>query len=204
MGLLSSSFALARYRVEGKLDEPVLETITESLQRHVIGDIDGNAAEKAIGWTSFEAPYRPDFAGASLVIGAYFIFALRVDKKTIHRGVIAKHCAAEEARELARGGARYLGREEKRRIRAQVEDGLLLTIPATPNIFDVIWHYEAEELWLTSSLKEANEALETLFYRTFRLPLIRLFPFTLAELSAKLSPAERDLLLALSPTSLKG
>jgi hypothetical protein len=53
-------------------------------------------------------------------------------------------------------------------------------------------------------LKEANEALETLFYRTFRLSLIRLFPYTLAELSAKLSSAEHDRLLALSPTSLKG
>jgi hypothetical protein len=68
----------------------------------------------------------------------------------------------------------------------------------------VIWHYEAEELWLCSTLKEANEALETLFYRTFRLSLIRLFPFTLAELSRKLSAAEHDRLLAITPTSLKG
>ena len=204
MGLLSSSVALARYRVEGKLEEPILETVAENLQRHVIGDIDGNAAERAIGWTSFETPYRPDFVGSSLLIGAHFVFALRVDKKTIPRGVVRKYCAAEEARELARTGARYLAREEKRRIRAQVEEGLLLTIPAAPNIFDVIWHYEAGELWLCSTLKEANEALETLFYRTFRLSLIRLFPFTLAELSAKLSAAEHDRLLALSPTSLKG
>lgn len=204
MGLLSSSVALARYRVEGKLEEPVLETVADSLQRHVIGDIDGNLPEKAVGWTSFETPYQPDFAKSSLVIGAYFVFALRVDKKTIPRGVIGKHCAAEEARELARTGAQYITREEKRRIRGQVEEGLLLTIPATPNIFDVIWHYEAGELWLCSTLKEANEALETLFYRTFNLSLIRLFPFTLAELSAKLSAAAHDRLLAISPTSLKG
>jgi hypothetical protein len=204
MGLLSSSVPLARYRVEGKLEEPVLETVAESLQRHVIGDIDGNLPERAVGWTSFETPYRPDFAGSSLAIGAYLAFALRVDKKTIPRGVIRKHCAAEEARELARTGGQYLARDEKRRIRAQVEEGLLLTIPATPNIFDVIWHYEAEELWLCSTLKEANEALETLFYRTFRLSLIRLFPFTLAELSRKLSAAEHDRLLAITPTSLKG
>ena len=204
MGLLSSSVALARYQVEGKLEEPILETVAESLQRHVISDIDGNAAEKAIGWTSFESPYRPDFAGSSLVIGAHFVFALRVDRKSIPRGVVRKYSAAEEARELARTGAPYLAREEKRRIRARVEEGLLLTIPATPNIFDVIWHYEAGELWLCSTLKEANEAIETLFYRTFGLSLIRLFPFTLAELRAKLSSAEHDRLLALSPTNLKG
>lgn len=203
MGLLASSVALARYRVEGKLDEPIMETITEGLQRHVIGDIDGNVPEKAVGWTSFESPYWPNFTGSSLVVGPYFVFALRVDKKTIPRGVIRKHCAAEEARQLARTGAKYLAREEKRRIRAQVEEGLLLTIPATPGIHDVVWHYESGELWLCSTLKEANDALETLFYRTFSLSLIRLFPFTLAELSATLSPVERDRLLAVSPTSFK-
>jgi recombination associated protein RdgC len=200
MGLLSRSVSLTRYRVEGKLEEPLLETITDGLQRHVISEIDGNVPDEAIGWTSFEHPFDPNFEGSSFVVGPYLVFALRVDKKTIPRKVIRKHCALEAAKWLANSGAKFLSREEKRRIQERVEDVLTLRMPATPNIHDVVWHYEASSLWFFSQTKSASEALETLFRRSFSLDLIRLFPFTMADLTSGFSPVERDRLAGLSPT----
>ena len=77
---------------------------------------------------------------------------------------------------------------------------LSLRIPATPNIYDLIWNYEAASLWFFTNLKGANEDLETLFSKSFNLRLIRLFPYTSADITAGLSNKEKDVLLKLSPS----
>ena len=134
MGLLSASVSITRYKVEGQLEAPVLETVAEALQENAISDIDDQAPEKISGWTSFEKPYQPDFSGSSFVYGAYLIFALRIDKKAIPAKVVQKHFMIESARCLAESGRQYLSRNEKQRIKDHVVDGLSLKVPATPNV----------------------------------------------------------------------
>ena len=104
MGLLSSSISVNRYRVDGRLKTPITDTILAALKKNSIADIDQEAADQAIGWTSFKSPFRPDFEGSSFVIGTYLIFSLRIDKKSIPAKIIQKHCALEEARKLAESG----------------------------------------------------------------------------------------------------
>ena len=77
---------------------------------------------------------------------------------------------------------------------------LSLRIPATPSIYDLIWNYEGASLWFFTNLKGANEDLETLFLKSFHLNLIRLFPYTSADITAGLSNKEKDRLYKLSPT----
>ena len=204
MGLLSASVSITRYRVEGQLEAPVLETVAEALEENAISDIDDQAPEKISGWTSFEKPYQPDFSGSSFVYGAYLIFALRIDKKAIPAKVVQKHFLIESARRLAESGRQYLSRNEKQRIKDHVVDGLSLKVPATPNVYDIVWNYEESFLWFFSNLKAANEELETLFLRSFDLTLVRMFPYTAAHLNADLADTEKDILLKLTPTNFKG
>jgi recombination associated protein RdgC len=201
MGLLSSTVSITRYKVEGKLEEPVLETIANCLKHNAIPEIDDDISEKTVGWTSFDHPFRPNFEGSSFVIGSYLVFSLRIDKKTIPSKIIKKHVAIEMAKRLAETGRHYLSRDEKSAIKEHVVNVLSLRIPATPNIYDLIWNYEDSSLWFFSNLKSANEELETLFSRSFRLPLIRLFPYTTAALVVDLSDEERDILVKLSRTN---
>ena len=77
---------------------------------------------------------------------------------------------------------------------------LSMRIPPTPNIYDLVWNYESEELWFLSNLKSANEELETLFTRSFNLKLIRLFPYTMAVLISPLDPVEKDAVNQFTPT----
>ncbi|MEJ2221981.1 MAG: recombination-associated protein RdgC [Desulfobacterales bacterium] len=163
--------------------------------------LDDNASEKAVGWTSFDKPYQPDFGGSNYVYGAYLVFALRIDKKTIPSKVIKKHFMIESARRLADSGRQYLSRNEKQTIKDLVIDRLNLKIPATPNVYDIVWNYEDSVLWFFSNLKAANEELETLFLRSFDLSLIRVIPYTAAHLDSGLTNTEKDLLLKLSPTN---
>ena len=204
MSLLSSSVSITRYQVRGKLKNPVLERIATGLKKNVISEIDDPSADKAVGWTSLEKPYQPDFGGSSFVYGHYLVFSLRVDRKSVPAKLVKKHMAIESERRLAEGGRPYLSRSEKERIRDQVMDSLYATVPATPNMYDIIWNYEDAVLWFFSNLKAANEELETLFLRSFDLTLIRVIPYTAAYYDADLKDSEKDILLELTRTPFTG
>lgn len=199
MGLLSSSVSITRYRVEGNLEKPVIETVTAALKKDSISEIDDHASELTVGWTSFDNPYQPSFEGSSFVFGTYLIFSLRIDKKNIPSKIIKKYCAIEMAKKIEVTGRKYLAKNEKKMIKDHVFNVLSLRVPATPNIYDVLWNYEDASLWFFSNLKVANEKLESLFAESMKLKLIRLFPYTIAQLTAGLSDLELDVLAQLTP-----
>ena len=203
MSLLSASVSITRYKVEGKLETPVLETAAAALKKNSISEIEDQASEKVSGWTSFEKPYQPDFSGSNFVFGAYLVFALRIDKKTLPAKLIQKHFMIESARRLADSGRQYLSRNEKKILKDKVVEELYLKVPAIPQLYDIIWNYEESVLWFFSNLKAANEELETLFIRSFGLTLIRMFPYTAAQLNSDLTDTEKDILLKLEPTRFK-
>ena len=94
MALLSSTVSIMRYKVEGKIKDPVLETVANSLKENAILEIDGDNSEKTVGWTLFDNPFSPDFEHSSFVVGPYLVFSLRIDKKTIPPKIIKKHYKA--------------------------------------------------------------------------------------------------------------
>jgi DNA recombination-dependent growth factor C len=194
MGLLSSRMSITSYQVAGQLDESVHETVYQGLKQHMIPKIEDDGYEATVGWTSFETPYAPHFEGYSFVFGTSMVFALRIDKKSIPPKLIQKHYALYVAKRLADTGRHYLSGNEKKSIKDHVVNTLVHRIPATPNVYDLVWDYDTASLWFFSNLKAANEALETLFIKSFNLQLIRLFPYTTADRMAGLSDKERDVL----------
>lgn len=202
MGLLSSSSAVVRYRVEGSVSDPFVDTIRDSLKRDTIQEIDKDPCEKVCGWTSFQRPFVPQFDDSSFIVGEYLVFSFRIDTKKIPSKVVKKNYEIETAKRLADTGREFLSKNEKKEIKERVKDVLLLRMPATPNLYDVVWHYEHAWLWFFSSSKSASEEFESLFLRSFGLRLIRLFPFTLGDLSVGLSDDERDRLQKTTYTGL--
>ena len=200
MGILSTSVSVTRYRVDGKLEQPIIETAPERLKRYAISEMADEASEKLAGWTSFDAPFQPNFDGSSFVIGEYLVFALRIDKKTLPPKTVKKYCAIEEAKRLNESGREYLSRQEREMIEDQVVNTLMMRVPAVPNVYDLVWNYERSTVWFFTTLKAANEELETLFLKSFKVPLVRLFPYTLADLELGLSDTDRDLLHNLNAT----
>jgi DNA recombination-dependent growth factor C len=201
MGFFSSSAAISRYRVEGQPEGPLLETVRQGLSRHVISDIDQQSEARTIGWTCVDRPYAPSFEDGAFAIADFFLFALRIDKKSIPAKVIQKHLAEATLKRKAETGRDFLSRSEKKLLKEQVLNVLAMRIPATPSIYDILWAYPENELWLFSTQKAACEALESLFAKSFNLSLVRLFPYTMAEFHPGLSDARRDLLNKLMPCS---
>ena len=202
MGILSSSASITRYLVQGQIEKPVMETVLAGLKKNTIRDIDGETEKKAVGWTSFSKPFTPDFEGSSFVVGTYFIFSLRVDKKSLPSKVLRKLTQVEIARRLAETKREFLSREEKQDAREHVENMLARRIPATPSIHDVVWSHEENSLWLFSTQKAAREELETLFHKSFGVLLVPLYPYTAAELTLGLTEDQCNRLAALMPSAI--
>ena len=200
MGILSSSVSITQYRVDGSLQPPIVETVAAALSRHVISETAENTETNRVGWTSIQRPFQPEFSDLSFVFGSLFIFSLRIDKKTIPSKLLRKHVAIETRKRLQAGGRGYLSRNEKKLLKDEVVQKLMQRIPATPNIYDVVWNFDHRSLWFFSNLRKSNEELETLFTQSFRMTLLRLFPFTFADLMAGLSDSARDSLTKLNPT----
>jgi len=203
MSLLSSRNSITRYHVTGQLDGSVHEIVYQGLKQYAIPKIEDDGSEATAGWTSLETPYAPDFEGYSFVFGTYMVFALRIDKKSIPPKLIKKHYALNVAKRLADTGRHYLSGNEKQSIKDHVVNTLIHRIPATPNVYDLVWDYDAASLLFFSNLKAANETLETLFVKSFNLQLIRLFPYTTADRMAGLSNQERDVLRKLEKSRSK-
>jgi recombination associated protein RdgC len=201
MGILSSSVSITRYKVEGSLKPPIMETVAAELSRHAISEITENSVNTSVGWTSINHPFQPEFSDLSFVFGSLFIFSLRIDKKTIPPKLLKKHVAIETSKRLQAGGRDYLSQNEKKLLKEEVVQKLAQRIPAIPNVYDVIWNFDQGSLWFFSNLRKSNEELETLFTNSFHLTLLRLFPFTFADLMAGLSDSGRDSLIKLSPTN---
>lgn len=200
MGLLSAAVSITRYRVDGKIEDAVTETVAKGLKKNAISEIDEDTTEKGSGWTSFENPFQPTFEGSSFVYGNLFIFSLRVDRKSIPAKLLKKHVTLETSKRLAKTRRHFLSKDEKQALKEKVTAELIVRIPSTPNIYDLIWDYEKSAVCFFSNLRSANEELETLFKRSFNLSLIRMFPYTAADLQSDLTDPERDTLLGLSPT----
>ncbi len=199
MGILSSSISITRYKVLGRIETSVLETILNGLKKHVIVDIDNEPEEKSVGWTSFFNPFKPEFDDSSFVLGSYLLFSLRIDKKTIPAKIMKKYHIIETEKRKKETGRDNLSKVEKQAVNEHVKHLLLLRIPATPNIYDVLWNMEDESLWFFSNLKSANEELETLFAKSFNINLVRIFPYTSAIFNSPVDDME-DILSALSPS----
>jgi len=200
MGLLSSSTSITRYRVTGDIQGTVIERVEKGLTENCVPEIQDGASDKFVGWTCFEKPYTPDFKGSSFVYGSYFIFCLRIDRKIIPPKIIQKYIAIESNKKLAKSGRTHLSANERAMIKDHVINLLNARIPATPHIYDLFWDYEQSLVTFFTTLKNANEELETLFFKSFGLSLIRLFPYTTAELSMELPGPQKDRLLKLTPT----
>jgi hypothetical protein len=198
MGLLSSNVSITRYQVLGQLADPLMDTLTRLLTQNAIVEIDDEDMDQSMGWTSFEDPFTPEFTGSTFVMGTQFIFSFRMDKKAIPSKVVNKKYRQEMTKRLKENGKEFLSRNEKKQIKEDVIRELSLRIPATPNMYDILWNYEKSTLWFFSTQKSANEAFEVFFTKSFKLNLVRRFPYTAAM--EFLEDSDKDILNKLTPS----
>jgi len=199
MGLIASTHSVSRYHIDGKIEGSVIEEVRNGLMKHAIPKIESEYDEISAGWTPLESPYNPDFDKFSFQFGTYFLFSLRIDKKSIPAKVIQKYMAIEIEKKKETTGRDFIAKNEKTEIKELVIDILMHKIPAIPNVYDVLWDYEEKNVYLYTTQKAANEFFETLFLKSFSLKPIRLFPYTIVETKSNFSNPQKDRVQTLAP-----
>ena len=199
MGLISSTHSVARYHIDGKIEGSINEKVREGLIKYSIPKIENEYDEISAGWTPLESPYNPDFESFSFQFGTYFVFSLRVDKKSIPAKLIQKYMAMEIEKKKEKSGRDFISKNEKSELKEHVIDILMHKIPAVPSLYDVLWDYEEKNLYLYTTQKAANEFFETIFLKSFKLKPIRLFPYTLIETKSSFQSSQKDKFLTLTP-----
>ncbi len=199
MGLISSTHSVTRYHIDGKIEGSINEKVREGLIKYSIPKIENEYDEISAGWTPLESPYNPDFESFSFLFGTYFVFSLRVDKKSIPAKLIQKYIAMEIEKKKEKSGRDFISKNEKSELEEHVIDILMHKIPAVPSLYDVLWDYEEKNLYLYTTQKAANEFFETIFLKSFKLKPIRLFPYTLIETKSSFQSSQKDKFLTLTP-----
>lgn len=199
MGFLSATQSMSRYHILDAFDTEPMEQVRDGLIQHAIPTLENEYEEISAGWTPFESPYLPDFEQFSFVFGTYFLFSLRIDKKSIPAKLVHKQMAIEIEKKKQSSGRDFVSKNEKSEIKETVMDVLMHKMPAIPNVYDVLWDYDTRNLFLFTTQKAANEFFETIFFKSFNLKPVRLFPYTLVETRSAFSSADKDRILTLTP-----
>ena len=203
MGFLSATHSLSRYHIEGKFENRVMENIQTGLTKNAIPTMESEYEEISAGWVPFESPYNPDFQKFSFSFGTHFVFSLRIDKKSIPAKLVQKHMAIEIEKKKEKTGRDFISKNEKGEIKEMVTDMLMQKMPSVPNVYDILWNYEEENLLLFTTQKAVNEFFETIFFKSFNLKPVRIFPYTLIEKKSLFNAQDKDKILTLSPLKLK-
>jgi DNA recombination-dependent growth factor C len=199
MGLISSTHSVSRYHIDGKFEGSVTEEVRNGLIEHSIPKTENEYDEISAGWTPVESPYNPDFEKFSFQFATYFLFSMRIDKRSIPAKVIQKHMAIEIEKKKEKSGRDVVSKNEKSEIKEMVIDILMHKIPSIPSVYDVLWNYEESNLYIYTTQKAANEFFETLFLKSFNLKPIRLFPYTIVETKSNFLNPQKDRVLSLVP-----
>ncbi|HKJ97768.1 MAG TPA: recombination-associated protein RdgC [Desulfotignum sp.] len=199
MGFLSTSLSMSRYHIQNTFDSEPMEQVRQGLIKNAIPKLENEYEEISAGWTPFESPYLPDFERFSFVFGSWFLFSLRIDKKSIPAKLVQKQMAIEIEKKKEKSGRDFVSKNEKSEIKEMVMDVLMHKMPSIPNVYDILWSYESADLFLLTTQKAANEFFETIFLKSFNLKPIRIFPYTLVETKSAFSSAQKDRIMTLTP-----
>ncbi len=203
MGFFSSKTALVRFKTNGSLGATPAETLKKGLDKHIIRDITCEPDEIMTGWTSLKNPYTPSFDDSSYLVGTYFVFGLRIDKKRVPGKVLAAQYQIAEKKLLEESGREFLSKTEKKQLKENVKATLLSKTTPVPHVYEVVWDYEKSLVMFFATQQSAVDELETLFLKSFDIHLVRLFPFTIASFDPLIPDQQKELINTIQPISFR-
>jgi hypothetical protein len=191
MGLLKGTLTFSRYRIMGPLPKNFHDFISRQMKLFAFRELSAGNEEKSSGWTSLENILDTHFEYANYAVGDYLAFSLRLDRRIIPPSLMRIRFLEAEKKALGSKGKRVLSKGEKEEVKDRVRLDLLSRTPAVPSFFDVCWALSPNWVLFGSLSSKVADEFESLFKKTFNLPLSPLIPWdpghTDRELGEKIS-----------------
>ncbi len=192
MGIFSGTLSYARYFVEGDLPRDFKNIYPERIQHYAIRDLSlDSEEEEMVGWTNAHSILDRNFTPETLFFNEYIIFSLRIDKWKIPPTLLKAHIIEAERKFRQEFDKEHLSNREKKLIKEQVKIELKRKLLPSITVYDLCWQPDAGILRFWNLSPKINQLMIELFEKTFRLSLVPLSPYTLAE-RAQLTPEELD------------
>ena len=177
---LTRSRSIRRYRIRGSLPSPQGEEFAQRLTaRRFLPLLVGQ--ERTYGWVTAQNLLVTEFDPGRLACGEYAAFALRVDRRRVNPRLLRAQVDLEvEARLQAAadaGGARRLGRDERRQLREDLRSELLRQTSPSVDAHTILLHPKRRLLCVLNLARTANELVRLHFRDTFDADLIALTPW---------------------------
>ena len=177
MGLLKGTLTFSRYRLLGPLPKNFHDFISRQIKHHAFRELSAATEEKSAGWTSLENVLDTHFEYANYAVGDYLAFSLRLDRKAIPPSLMRIKLLEAEKKTLSAKGRKGLSKGEKDEIKERVRLDLLSKTYPVPSFFDVCWSLSQNWVFFGSLSSKVIEEFESLFKKTFNLPLSPLVPW---------------------------
>jgi hypothetical protein len=183
MGFAQASSSFVRFRILDPVPQALWEQLSDRLRQFAFKDIDDTLDMSSAGWVNFDNMLDTDWSETPPQKADYILFSLRLDRRRIPAGVIAKHLTLAlnaEKDQIRLQNKKFIPRERKKEIKEQVLlrlRGHFLPIPA---IFDVLWLTRKNEIWFASTHENMIDLFLEEFLKTFELHLELMTPYNLA------------------------
>jgi DNA recombination-dependent growth factor C len=136
--------------------------------------------ERSAGWVNILDPLDHVFRGEEFFKEGYIALSMRVDVRRVPAKALAQHGLAEERAIKERENVPFLPKSRRKEIREQVRWRLLKRAIPRSDTYDMVWDLSVGAVTFAGLNAAVIETFEELFQKTFRLPLVQLFPYQLA------------------------
>ena len=176
MGLLKGTFSFMRFQIEDSLPNNFLAFADKQIKANAYRQETKSAREKNMGWVSLADVLDAEFARANYILGDYFIFGLRIDRKFIAPKLLKLKLMEEARNYLAQSGKERIGKQTAADIKEKVEMEIMARQDAIPSFYEVLWPLGKKTVYFSSLADKTADDFTELFKKTFSLSLKRFLP----------------------------
>jgi len=169
-----------RYTVSDRLRCSLDEACERLAARRFVPLSADSAEDERWGWITTDHLLDTRFDIGKCCVGAFLVFALRMDKRRVPAALVRAHLRIEELAALQATGRR-LKPAERRDLREEIEARLRPQVLPAARSVTAIWQPKRRLLYFGATADRPNELFRDLFEQTFDLELEVVRPGSLAR-----------------------
>ncbi len=185
MALTTRKSVYSRFLLEGSVKALDTAAFEDALRAKRFMPIDATPDEKSFGWTQVDDINDYEFTGNTIARGEFYLFGLRIDKRSIPGATVRNELSKAIKAELQRTGKDYISRERRKELKEQITLKLRARQIPTPKVIQCVFNTANGMLYAATTSGPEVELIMDMVIDTFGETATPLMPGNLAEIEGK-------------------